>query len=190
MKISATELYFEIHTLNMLHWKLHPWSPCNLRHLSSYNWLYLLTFRHGLVATPGWPHSVSMATKCHKMGDNGWFAKAHVSDDYYTPIGWGVSAAEVSIHLLEEPIPAIEQPVRGQPRNLKVQGLRGESRSERDCRRTGEQSYTAFKIVLLCVWKKVCVHCTYVFLLTPRILSGHSEGGSWGDVSVLLIQIG
>lgn len=74
--------------------------------------LFLLTFRHGLVSSSSWPHSVSMATEGREMSNDGRFAEAHVANDHHTVVAGGVAAAQVSVHFLEEPLPPTEQPIR------------------------------------------------------------------------------
>lgn len=49
--------------------------------------LSLLTFRHCLVASSSWPHTVSMTTERHQTGNDGRFAKAHVADNHQASTG-------------------------------------------------------------------------------------------------------
>ena len=98
-------------------------------HLNS---LSLLTFGHRLAAGSG---AVSMTTERHQPGDDGRLAEAHVADDHHAPTGRWVVAAETGVHLLEEPLPAGEQPIGREPGDVEVERLQVERRRETNCRR-------------------------------------------------------
>lgn len=75
-----------------------------------------------------------MATERHETCEDGGLAEAHVADDHHALAAGVVGSAQVSVHLLEEPLPAAEQPIGREPGNLKVQGLQVEGGSKINCR--------------------------------------------------------
>lgn len=74
-----------------------------------------------------------MTAERHQAGDDGRLAEAHVADDDDAPAGRGVAAAQAAVHLLEEPLPAGEEPIGREAGDLEVEGLQVEGRRERHC---------------------------------------------------------
>lgn len=80
-----------------------------------------------------------MTAERQQAGDDGRLAEAHVADDDDAPAGGGVAATEAGVHLLEEPLPAGEEPIGREAGDLKVEGLQVEGGGERNCGGGGEK---------------------------------------------------
>lgn len=145
--------------------------------------LSLLTLRYGLSAGSGWPHLVSVTTERSQTGDDGRFAEAHVAHDHHAPTSWCVASAKTSVHLLEEPLPAGEQPIRRETRNLKVEGLQVERGSETNCRKGGDERRVVIsackRVVFMFVWKYVCVYLCGPVDYDPQNSAWAFWGTSW-----------
>lgn len=92
-----------------------------------------LTFRQRLVRCGLRPQPIPVTAERHQAGDDGRLAEAHVADDNDAPAGRGVAAAEAAVDLLEEPLPAGEEPIGREVGDLKVERLQVEGGRERNC---------------------------------------------------------
>lgn len=102
-----------------------------------------LTSRHCLVATV-WPHAVSVTTERHQAGYDSRLSKAHVSDDQHAFAAHRVAAAKTTVHFLKKPVSASKEPIRGEARNFKVEGLQVEGGGEADCWQRKTLGYKAW----------------------------------------------
>lgn len=137
-----------------------------------------------------------MTAERQQAGDDGRLAEAHVADDDDAPAGGGVAAAEAGVHLLEEPLPAGEEPIGREAGDLKVEGLQVEGGGERNCGGGENQQKRGWRRRFPGATQRQRRHRvvsrgvrTSVVLLAaaPRVLPGHSERRPGGNVPLLLI---
>lgn len=157
----------------------------------------LLTFRQGLVPRGLRPQPTPVTAVPQQAGDDGRLAEAHVADDDDAPAGGGVAAAEAGVHLLEEPLPAGEEPIGREAGDLKVEGLQVEGGGERNCGGGEENGKREVGVRVsrerrsdsgATRWFLRGVRTSVVLLAAaPRVLPGHSERRPGGNVPLLLI---
>lgn len=155
----------------------------------------LLTFRQGLVRCGLRPQPIPVTAESHEAGDDGRLAEAHVADDDDAPAGRGVAAAEAAVHLLEEPLPAGEEPIGREAGDLEVEGLQVEGGREGNCGEgTAKRRFASMFSQSSEIGAAGClprVRTSVVLLAAaPRVLPGHSERSPGGNVPLLLIQVG
>lgn len=72
------------------------------------------------------PHPGAVAAERHQPGDDGGFAEADVAHDHHPAVDAGAGALQLSIDLVEHPVPAHEHGLGGDAGHLEQQRLQGD----------------------------------------------------------------